>query len=98
MITVASVALILKLIVVAFVLADLASFIGEILLTFVEMTESRYGKIAIYLMSHLLSCSKCFSFWFSLVLGGDLLTAAIVGLSVELLRQYFNSKKTQTTL
>ena len=79
--------IVIKLVIVAFVLKDLAAFIGEIILTLVDIVPNRFAKIGLYLVSYLLNCSKCFSFWLSLILSADLFTAALVALVVDIIAQ-----------
>jgi len=74
--------LLLKTIVVAYALKSLGEFIGELLLTSSEKIINYWGKLGMYLVSYLLSCNKCFAFWTSLILSGDLLIAGLTSIII----------------
>jgi len=83
--------LILKLLIITYVLSDLGSFIGE-LIDMVITTKNKLLGVIKSLLVYLLSCNKCFSFWFSLILSGDLLVASIVAIliiQIKTIETYF---------
>lgn len=69
--------LLLTAITVSYALLGLGEFVGELLIQIVEDIHNKYAKLGLYLLSYLLSCNQCFSFWFSLFLTQDLLIAAL---------------------
>lgn len=77
--------MIFKCIVIAYALKPLGGFLGELVSTGTERVENYWAKIGMYLSSYLLTCSKCFSFWFALVISGDLLIAAITSIIISLI-------------
>ena len=89
---------IIQLVIITVVLKDLAAVVGELVLTVVDSVSNRFGKIALYLLSYLLNCPKCFSFWFCLLLGADLFTSALVALSISLILTITDKYLNTTTL
>lgn len=79
--------LVLKAAIISYSLTPLGSFIGEIIITSSEKITNHWSKLLLYLLSYLLSCSRCFSFWFSLILTGDLLVAALSSIVIYLIEK-----------
>lgn len=79
--------IIFKCIVIAYALKPLGAFLGEIVVTVTERVGNYWLKIGMYLTSYLLTCSKCFSFWFALVVSGDLLIAAVTSIIISLIEE-----------
>ena len=75
----------LQAVVISFSLKSLASFIGELIVVNVADTLLKPTQIALYLLSYLLSCSKCFSFWFTLILTADLFISALTSLVISII-------------
>lgn len=75
----------LKLLVICYVLSDLAQFIGE-LIDMVVLTKNKLLGVIKSLLVYLLTCNKCFSFWASLIWSGDLFIAASIGLLMGLIK------------
>ena len=75
----------LQAITISFSLKSLASFIGEMIVMNIENNYDKAVQISLYLISYLLSCSKCFSFWFTLVLTADLFIAALTSLLISII-------------
>jgi type III secretory pathway component EscS len=77
----------IKLIVISYVLVDLGSFLGEVIQT-ITTTKNKFLKVSILLMTYLLTCDKCFSFWLCLILtGGNLFIASTIGVSIHFLKK-----------
>ena len=74
--------ILVKVCVIAYVLTDLAQFIGE-LIDMVVLTKNKWLGVLKSLVVYLLSCSKCYSFWFSLIFTGSLFTAAVAAIIVS---------------
>lgn len=73
--------LVLKLIVICFVLVDLAQFFAE-LIDMITIKKIKLLGVIKSLIVYLLSCEKCFSFWFSLIWTGDLFLSSIIAISI----------------
>jgi hypothetical protein len=85
--------IILKLIVICFILSDLANFIGEVIAMY--QPQKKVAQIAILFITYILTCPKCFSFWFSLIMTGDLFQSAIIAIMINLLDILNKKRKTQ---
>lgn len=84
--------MIVKLVVICFVLKDLASFLGELISEI--KVKKKYIRLPILLLSYILTCSdKCFPFWFSLILSGDLFISACVSISINYISQFLYKYK-----
>jgi hypothetical protein len=90
---------ILQLIVICFVLSDMASFISELLYDILVDTKNKVLKLILSFFTYILSCPKCFTFWTSLIITGNLLTACIAALAINIIKiiEYKLIKK-ETTL
>lgn len=67
--------LLLKLNVLIFVLKDMAQFIAEVLYSL--KTDSKGVSLALNALTYVLSCTKCFGFWFALIWTFDPFLAAV---------------------
>ena len=81
-----------KFIIICYVLSSMSEFIGDILLE-IEI-KSKWLNIFRYFITYILSCNKCFSFWFTLIATGNLFLAAGVGIIIgfinKITEKYFN--------
>jgi len=84
----------IKTLIICYVLSDLAEFIGEIVYEYSNI-KNRFLKLIQMVLGYLLICSKCFSFWFSLILTGNLFMSAIIGLSVDIIKNKIKNNKTK---
>ena len=87
---------IIKLLVIVWVLKDMAAFIGEII-SDLEIKNKPLNAIRL-LVAYVLSCERCFSFWFSLVWSGDIFIAAMISLVVSTIERFLNIKNNTTEL
>ena len=87
----------LELLVITYVLSDLGSFIGE-LIDMVVSPKNKWLGVIKSLLVYLLTCSKCFSFWFSLIYSGSLLIAAVVAILVMQIKTIENLIKGDTKI
>jgi hypothetical protein len=76
----------LKLFIICYVLSDLAGFISELIDTIV-VSKIKWLSVLKSLFVYLLSCSKCFSLWFSLILSGNLFLACLIALSIDIVKR-----------
>jgi len=75
---------ILKLFVIAFVLSDITEFIAGLIVEVKMIFKSRLAAIIYNIIAYVMSCPKCFGFWFSLIYtGGDLFISASVALLIN---------------
>jgi hypothetical protein len=85
-----------KLFIICFVLTDMASFIGE-LINELEV-KRRVLKIIKHLVSYVLTCPRCFTFWLSLIMTGDLFISASLSLLINLAKELQYKLKSKTEL
>jgi hypothetical protein len=76
----------LKLLIICYVLSDLANFIGELIDTIIT-TKNKPLQVIKTLLVYLLSCSKCFSMWFSLAASGSLFLACVIAIIIHYLKK-----------
>lgn len=87
---------IIKLIVICYVLVDLTSFLGEVVVS-IDGIKNKLLKLIQLLLGYLLTCNKCAGFWLSLILSRDLFISAVVALVVMILKE-IEYKKIKTKL
>lgn len=87
----------LEVVVIAYVLTDLGEFIGDLIQIFNNGKNKLLG-VFISLISYLLQCSKCFTFWFSLIFTGDLFIAASAAIIVSQVKEIINMYNGDTKL
>lgn len=87
---------IIKLLLICWVFKDLFLFIGDLLSNFTF--ENKIIRTLQLLMSYVLTCSKCSSMWFSLILSGDLFVASLIALSMKVIGVIENKYIQKTNL
>ena len=88
---------IIKLLLIVYVLRDMASFIGEVISEWSIRLKS-FLKSIVLVFTYVLTCNKCFSFWFSLILSGDLFVASLIALSMKVIGVIENKYIQKTNL
>lgn len=87
---------VIQLIVICIAISPLAEVIGDILNTI--QAKSKAVNIIILAVSYILSCSKCFSFWFTLIYTSDLFVSAATSIIISIIEiiknLYFDTKTT----
>jgi hypothetical protein len=87
---------VIQLIVICIAISPLAAVIADILHTI--QAKSKAVNIIILIFSYILSCSKCFSFWFTLIYTGNLFVSAATSIIISIIEiiknQYFDTKTT----
>lgn len=68
----------IKLVVIIYVLRELAEFVGEVLFD-IEI-ENKLIRFSTFALAYMLSCNKCFAFWVTLAASGDLFIACLYSL------------------
>lgn len=71
---------ILKTTIITLALSSISEFIGELLSNY--HFENKILQFVLYIISYILICSRCFSFWFTLIYTGSLLIASITSLII----------------
>ena len=69
---------------ICYVLSDLAEFISGLVYEF--QFKRKWIKLGQHLLTYILSCPKCFSFWFSLVFTGNLFIACLVAILINIIK------------
>jgi hypothetical protein len=83
----------LKLLTILYVLTDLGLFLSDL----IPVPKTKWLALPILFLKYVLGCSKCFSFWFTLIYTGDLFMAAWIGIAVNLIKELeykYNKGKT----
>ena len=78
--------LILKMLVITYVLSDLAEFISELINMLINTKKKSLGVIK-SLIVYMMGCNRCFSFWFSLIMTGDLFIASTIAILIYFLKK-----------
>lgn len=78
---------IIKLLIISYVLSDLANFIGEVVSNYTNI-KNKLLKLAILVFSYIMTCSKCSSFWITLILSGDLFISALTALLIDIIKRF----------
>ena len=69
---------------ICYVLSDLAEFISG--LVYELQFKRKWIKLGQHLLTYILSCPKCFSFWFSLGFTGSLFIACLVAIIINIIK------------
>lgn len=77
--------IVVELLIICYVLVDLGAFIGELIDMSIRTKLKSLGVIK-SLLVYLLTCNKCFTFWFSLIMTGSLFVAAVVALLITIIK------------
>lgn len=87
----------LQIILICYVLSDLSEFISGLVYEFTF--KRKWIKIIQNLLTYVLSCSKCFSFWFSLIFTGSLFIACLVAIIINIIKSVeYKLSKNKTEL
>lgn len=81
---------------ICFVLKDFFYTIGDILS--VMEFKKKYVDIPWKILLYILSCSKCSTLWFSLIISGDLLVSCLSSLMIVLLEKWISPYLNETKL
>ena len=87
----------LQIILICYVLSDLSEFISGLVYEFTF--KNKVAKIGQHLLAYILSCPKCFSFWFSLIFTGSLFIACLVAIIINIIKSVeYKLSKNKTEL
>jgi len=87
----------LQIILICYVLSDLSEFISGLVYEFTF--KRKWIKIIQNLFTYMLSCPKCFSFWFSLIFTGSLFIACLVAIIINIIKSVeYKLSKNKTEL
>lgn len=75
--------ILIKTLVICYVLGSLTNFIGELMSMYNTPKNKALGLIYL-LLSYMLTCKKCSSFWISLILTQNLFYASLVAIAITL--------------
>jgi hypothetical protein len=85
---------ILQLLVITFVLTDLGAFMSELIPT----PTKKIIAVPTLILKYWMSCPKCAAFWITIILTGDLFTAALVALIINYAKELEYKIKNKTEL
>ena len=88
--------ILLQTIVICYVLSTLTNFIGELMSMYNTPKNKALGLIYL-LLSYMLTCKKCSSFWIALILTGNLFYASLVAIAMVVIDK-IETKYNKTTL
>jgi hypothetical protein len=77
----------IKVLIICYVLVDLTSFLGELISEYSNI-KNKVLKLIILVLSYIMTCEKCSSFWLSLILTGDLFISAVVAIVIKLVKKF----------
>jgi hypothetical protein len=87
----------LQIILICYVLSDLSEFISGLVYEFTF--KRKWIKIIQNLLTYVLSCPKCFSFWFSFIFTGSLFIACLVAIIINIIKSVeYKLSKNKTEL
>jgi hypothetical protein len=87
----------LQIILICYVLSDLTEFISGLVYEFTF--KRKWIKIIQNLLTYMLSCPKCFSFWFSFIFTGSLFIACLVAITINIIKSVeYKLSKNKTEL
>ena len=82
---------------ICYVLSDLAEFISGLI--YELQFKRKWIKLGQHLLTYILSCPKCFSFWFSLGFTGSLFIACLVAIIINIIKSIeYKLSKNKTEL
>jgi len=85
----------IKTLIICYVLVDLTSFLGELISEYSNI-KNKVLKLIILVLSYIMTCEKCSSFWLSLILTGDLFISVVIAIVVKLVKEFeYKNKKTK---
>lgn len=87
---------IIKMVVICYAISPLAAFISELL--FPLVIKNRILSIINLLTAFIFSCSKCFTFWFTLIYTQNLFISAVTSLIVSIIEMLINKIGIKTEL
>ena len=76
----------LQLLVVCYVLVDMAKFVSEIVYELMVDVKHKVIRVGLSFLTYILSCPRCFSFWLSLIWTGDIFIACVMALVINLVK------------
>ena len=88
--------ILLQTIIICYVLSSLTNFIGELMSMYSTPKNKVLGLIYL-LLSYMLTCKKCSSFWISLTLTQNLFYASLVAIAMIVIDK-IETKYNKTTL
>lgn len=87
----------LQITLICYVLSDLSEFISGLVYEFTF--KRKWIKIIQNLLTYVLSCPKCFSFWFSFIFTGSLFIACLVAIIINIIKSVeYKLSKNKTEL
>lgn len=78
--------LLLQTLVISYVLSTLTNFIGE-LMSMYNTPKNKVLGLIFLILSYMLTCKKCSSFWISLILTHNLFFASVISIVITLVNK-----------
>jgi hypothetical protein len=88
--------ILLQTLIICYVLSSLTNFIGELMSMYSTPKNKALGVMYL-LLSYMLTCKKCSSFWLALILTGDLFSSSLVAIAMIVIDK-IETKYNKTTL
>jgi len=88
--------ILLQTLIICYVLSSLTNFIGELMSMYSTPKNKALGLIYL-LLTYMLTCKKCSSFWLALILTGDLFSSSLVAIAMIVIDK-IETKYNKTTL
>jgi hypothetical protein len=88
--------ILLQTLIICYVLSSLTNFIGELMSMYSTPKNKALGLIYL-LLTYMLTCKKCSSFWLALILTGNLFSSSLVAIAMIVIDK-IETKYNKTTL
>jgi hypothetical protein len=88
--------ILLQTLIICYVLSSLTNFIGELMSMYSTPKNKALGVMYL-LLTYMLTCKKCSSFWLALILTGDLFSSSLVAIAMIVIDK-IETKYNKTTL
>jgi hypothetical protein len=89
--------ILLQTLIICYVLSSLTNFIGELMSMYSTPKNKALGLIYL-LLTYMLTCKKCSSFWLALILTGDLFSSSLVAIAMIVIDKIETKYNNKTTL
>ena len=90
--------LIVKMFVLTYILSDMVAFIADLIAELRPTFKVPLFALIFNMLIYVMSCEKCFSFWTTLILTGNIFIAAAVALLVKIISKLENKFGGETKL
>ena len=73
-----------KIVFVVWALGDMLEFIAEVIFDLGGGVKNKLLRLGVSILTYLLSCNKCLTFWTTLIITGDIFISALASVIIRL--------------